>query len=135
MVAIDVDFEVFKVLTARRKSERMTENDVIREALGLHEPRRGGNDELSLRAESSWIVKGVEFPQGSEFRANYKGRLYTGAVDNGALVIGGRRFTSPSAAAVSITGNPVNGWVFWEVRLPGSFGWKPAVTFRKIGRA
>jgi hypothetical protein len=35
MVALDVDFEVFKALTNRRATESVTYNDVIRELLGL----------------------------------------------------------------------------------------------------
>jgi len=40
MATIDVDFEVFKALTLRRRCEEMTENDVIRELLGLPLPDR-----------------------------------------------------------------------------------------------
>jgi hypothetical protein len=32
----------------------------------------------------------------------------------------GRKFTTPSAAAVHITGSNVNGWRFWKCRLPGA---------------
>jgi hypothetical protein len=35
MVALDVDFDVFKALTNRRATEAVTYNDVLREILGL----------------------------------------------------------------------------------------------------
>ena len=70
------------------------------------------------------MVKGATFPAGTEFRATYKGQTYLARVENGALVLNGQPFNSPSAAAVSITGNPVNGWTFWEFRLPGRTTWQ-----------
>lgn len=132
MTTIDVDFEVFKELTARRRSEEMTENEVLREILGLTKPVRN----LSAVAAANvggvaWVSKGVSFPHGTEFRATYKGQQYSAIVKNGALVMNGKRYTSPSAAAVSITGNPVNGWRFWECLLPGSTKWKLAAEHRR----
>ena len=131
MVTIDIDFEVFKELTSRRRTEEMTENEVLREALGLTKPER--TSKAAVPAESggiAWVSKGVSFPHGTEFRATYKGQQYTGVVKNGALVLNGKRFTSPSSAAVSITGNPVNGWRFWRCLLPGSTKWRLAAEHR-----
>lgn len=132
MVAIDVDFEVFKELTVRRRSEAMTENEVIREILGL------SNQSISPKSATPqingnipWVSKGVVFPHGTEFRATYKGLQHVGTVQNGALVIKGKRFTSPSAAAGAITGNPVNGWMFWECLIPGTIKWKTIAELRK----
>jgi hypothetical protein len=39
-------------------------------------------------------------------------------------VLNGERFDTPSAAAMSITKNPVNGWTFWEARLSGQTSWR-----------
>ena len=131
MAAINIDFEVFKELTVRRKSETMTENDVIRELLGLPDVRNGaGIGDAAEAAGASWVTKGVVFPHGTEFRARYMGRSYGAIVDNGALVMNGKRYTSPSAAAVAITGNPVNGWRFWECRLPGTDTWRLIANLR-----
>ena len=133
MAAIQVDFEVFKELTFRRVSESVTENDVIRELLGLNgsAPKPISRPEPAESGGLSWVSKGVSFPHGTEFRAPYKGQQYTGKVENGALVVNGERFTSPSAAAVSITENPVNGWRFWECLLPGTSRWKLIASLRK----
>ena len=74
---------------------------------------------------SDLIVKNVRFPQGTDFRAFYKGQTHTARVEGGALMLAnGERFDSPSAAAISITGNSVNGWIFWECRLPGKSSWQ-----------
>lgn len=70
-----------------------------------------------------WIVEGTHFPHETQFRAKYKGSVYYGTVRNGALALGGKEFFSPCAAAVSITRNPVDGWLFWDCRLPGKSSW------------
>jgi hypothetical protein len=131
MTTINVDFEVYKELTARRRSEEMTENEVLREVLGLTKAGRSSNAvAMPDTGGIAWVSKGVSFPHGTEFRATYKGQQFTGIAKNGALVMNGKRFTSPSAAAVSITRNPVNGWRFWECLPPGSTKWKLAAELR-----
>lgn len=123
MRTIEVDFDVFKALTLRRPSEAVSENDVIRELLGLPptSARPLGPQEPAV---GDWVAKGVRFPAGTEFRATYKGQTHLARVEGGALKLNGKRYESPSAAAVAITGNPVNGWRFWECRLPGRPAWK-----------
>ena len=123
MRTIEVDFDVFKALTLRRPSEDVTENDVLRELLGLS-ARKPVKPAGTAHDQDDWVVKGITFPAGTEFRATYKGQTYLARAENGALVLNGQRFDSPSAAAMSITGNPVNGWTFWECRLPGRTSWQ-----------
>jgi hypothetical protein len=130
MNTIEIDFEVFKELTARRKSEAVSENDVLRDVLGLP-PKRLESRAYQTINPRDWMIKGVTFPEGTEFRATYKGRTYTAHVEGGALVLDGKRHPSPSAAAVSITGSAVNGWRFWEARLPGQSGWKVIESLRR----
>jgi Restriction Enzyme Adenine Methylase Associated/Protein of unknown function (DUF2924) len=123
MRTIEVDFDVFKALTLRRPSEDVTENDVLRQLLGLS-PSRQAKPSDTVPSRGDWVVKGITFPPGTEFRATYKGQIHLARVENGALVINGKSFDSPSAAAMSITGNAVNGWIFWECRLPGQTSWR-----------
>lgn len=132
MADVSVDFEVFKELTSRRRTEEMTENDVLRELLGLTKPAQKNGTVASVAEAGgvAWVSKGVSFPHGTQFRATYKGQQHTAVVRDGALVMNGKRFTSPSAAAVAISGNPVNGWRFWECLLPGSTKWKLAADLR-----
>ena len=126
MYTIDVDFEVYKQLTVRRATEDVTYNDVIRELLGLAQSGPTPRAEQDAgESPEDWVAKGVRFPVGTDFRAHYKGQMYTARVEGGVLVLAnGKRFDSPSAAAVSITGNSVNGWRFWECRLPGKSSWQ-----------
>lgn len=123
MRTVEVDFDVYKALTMRRPSEDVTENDVLRELLGL--PRSGKSiAAANTSAPGDWVTKGVRLPAETELRANYKGQTYLGRVEGGALVLNGERFDTPSAAAMSITKNPVNGWTFWECRVPGRASWQ-----------
>lgn len=122
MPTIDVDFEVFKALTARRPTEDVTENDVLRELLRL--PRQSAlTAPPNPAAHDDWVIKSVRLPSGTELRATYKGQTYLARVSSGALVLNGKRFDSPSAAAMSITQHPVNGWTFWQCRMPGHGRW------------
>jgi hypothetical protein len=78
----------------------------------------------------AWVAKGVSFPNGTEFRGRYKGRAYAGTVEKGALVVEGKRYSSPSPAAMAITGTQTDGWKFWECRRPGDVTWTNIKTLR-----
>lgn len=118
--SVSIDFEVFKALTARLKSPSDSYNSVLRRELKLGESASVAADLASGRP---WVAEGVSFPHGTEFRATYKRVTHTGRVEDGALVVKGRRFSSPSPAAIGVTGNSVNGWKFWECRKPGHTTW------------
>lgn len=130
MHTVEIDFDVFKALTIRRASEEITYNHVLRELLGLGQKAQHPSATTSSAAAASestsadWISKGVRFPVGTDFRSSYKGHSILGKVSSGSLQVNGKSYDSPSAAAVAVTGNPVNGWVFWECRLPGASSWR-----------
>ena len=129
MHTIDVDFDVYKQLTVRRETEEVSYNDVIRELLGL---KQHGNPIIkAMPSASDWVVKGVRFPSTTEFRASYKGQVYSGKVEGGTLIYNNKTYESPSAAAVAITKSPVNGWRFWECKLPGNSKWQLIEHLRK----
>jgi hypothetical protein len=122
MPTIEVDFDVYKALTARRPSEEVTENDVLRDLLRL--PRKTASATTkNLPSADDWVIKGVRLPTGTELRATYKGQTHLARVADGTLLLNGKRFDSPSAAAMSITDHPVNGWIFWQCRLPDQGKW------------
>ena len=133
MPAIEVDFDVFKALTLRRPSEEVSENDVLRQLLGL--PAKKDTAPGAALQPGDWVTKGVRFPVGTEFRATYKGQTHLARVEGGALVMNGKRYDTPSAAAMAITESPVNGWMFWQARLPGHAGWRPIKSLRKSARS
>ena len=96
-------------------------NDVIRALLKLDAKP------LSRIApvQNGATFKGVFFPDGTEFRAPYKGQTYTAEIKNGQWVSAdGVTHKSPSEAAVAITGKNWNGWRFWHCKRPGDTGWQ-----------
>ena len=134
MPVIDIDFEVYKALTMKRDSEDHSYNDVLRDMLGLvttHEPKKA-----LIRIPkpgAAWVSKGVTFPEGTDFRATYKGQVFTAKVNRGRLFAeGDKRATSLSHAARLITSNSVDGWTFWEVKRPGDTEWRKAGDLRKL---
>lgn len=96
MMTIEVDFEVWKTLTSLRQRQEESYNDVLRRLLKLgYSPASstagGGSEPEDDR--TAWVVKGVVFPVGTEFRFQYKGRMYRGAVREGMLQLeDGQRF-------------------------------------------
>lgn len=157
---IEIDFEVFKALTALRKSEADSYNGVIRELLNLpstgHEPEpvctvddlihgtrqipvnilqllakspkssvgtKHGNFLNSLFEGGAWYGN-THFPDGTLFRATYKGQTYSGEIREGRWVDqDGFVRTSPSDAANAISSTNVNGWRFWYAKRPSDEDW------------
>lgn len=126
MHTIEVSFPVWQALTARLESERDTYTALIGRLLGLREEPRA----VAESGQGDWIVKGTSFPAGTEFRGRSKGRMYSARVEEGALVMNGQRYDSPSHAAAAIAGYNINGWKFWECRVPGG-EWRPILSLRK----
>lgn len=131
---IDIDFEVFKALTARRESENHTYNDVLRELLqldSLHEtvieqPLQAAAEALIRPfVTGGFYSRGVNLPDGTLLRARYKQTEYTARIDGEKWIDSqGREHSSASAAAAAITGTNVNGLRFWEARRPSDSGWR-----------
>lgn len=126
---IDIDFDVFKALTAMREGENTTYNDVLRRILELPQievapPPKG------LASGKSFIAEGVEFPHGTEFRMKHKGQWFTAKVSDGCFVQNGKGFSSVSKPACEVTGTSVNGWKYWECRFPGHTDWQSIDTLR-----
>ena len=123
---IDIDFDVFKALTARRESEAHTYNAVLRAILLL--PHRGELDPIDrveAAARSGRVVGGRFLPSDTRLRAVYKGRQYLASIIGNEIVVeGGQKFRTASAAAKHVTSTNVNGLTFWEVKRPTDAGWR-----------
>lgn len=137
---VEIDFEVFKGLTARLTSEADTYNEVIRRLLGLPATEASllpgefdvpgqpavahGEGVLAQLAGGVWFSN-VYFPNGTMFRATYKGKTYRARVQNSQWVDEfGLMRKSPSDAASAISNTNVNGWRFWFVRRPQDEDWQ-----------
>lgn len=125
MTTIEVDFDVFKALTVRREAETVSYNDVLRELLKLPP-----GSSKPAAPQAAWTWKGVTLPDGTELRAEYKGKAYTAKIEDGEWIQDGEVQSSPSAAAYAITQSGVNGWWFWSVKRPGDPTWRQLDTLR-----
>jgi len=69
--------------------------------------------------------------RGFTIRTQYQGKAVRARVlKNGAISLRGKRYNSPSLAAVSVFGSAVNGWRVWLYqRAPGD--WVPLRTLRR----
>ena len=85
MAMIEVDFDVFKELTQRRRDETVTYNDVIRTLLKW--PVRGAPAAGTFSQPRGWRCKGVLFPNGTELRLRYKGVVTFAKVDKEQLMM------------------------------------------------
>jgi Restriction Enzyme Adenine Methylase Associated len=93
---------------------------VVRELLNLPKPAKPAKP--AGNGSRPWVLSDTSCPAGSEFTTDYKGTTYSGIVKDGKLELSdGHKFTTPSAAAMHITGGRnVNGWRFWKCRLPSA---------------
>lgn len=131
MREIDIDFDVFKELTARLENETDNYNAVLRRTLKLttSAPAKAAPARPLGRP---WVSKGVSFDHETEFRANYKGQMYSARVNDGRLMISERGASSSlSHAARLVTNTSVDGWIFWEVKRPTDPRWRRAGELRK----
>lgn len=133
---IEIDFDVFKELTARRKDELDSYNEVIRRLLNLPAsdlaPKvlgdmvggtPGRTSGLAGERQGVWFANAF-FPNGTKFRATYKGRTYLAEIRNEQWVDHeGNIKNSPSDAASSVTKTNVNGWRFWFAKRPEDDDW------------
>lgn len=137
---VEIDFEVFKALTAKLESESDTYNEAIRRLLGLpasdvalqpweldspgHPAILQTGNALAPIYNGVWFSD-VFFPDRTVFRATYKGKTYRAQIRNSQWIdeFGNVR-TSPSDAASAISGTNVNGWRFWFVRRPQDDDWQ-----------
>lgn len=135
MRSIDIDFDVHKRIELARRGFSETPNEVLRRLLGIDTSPTTGSDTGQAAAEGldgggrAWVGKGVSLPHGTALRMDYNGRRHEGAIVDGEWLVEGQRFASPSAAASgtartrSGTRPTLDGWIYWEVRLPESPGW------------
>ncbi|HGJ65530.1 TPA: hypothetical protein ENS27_09095 [bacterium] len=71
-------------------------------------------------------------PNGTMCQFAYKGSQYNGTIKDGKLVVEKfGKFTSFSGASKKITKTSLNGWRYWEIKLPGDSKWQLADTWRK----
>jgi hypothetical protein len=122
---IEIDFEVYKELTARRSSEDHSYNEVLRELLGLAAATPLAPKVSDGGGKSGRVIGGRFLPSGTNLRARYKSEAYKASIIGNELVSeDGKKYRTASAAAKAITNTNVNGLGFWEVKRPQDTDWK-----------
>ncbi len=132
---IEIDFEVFKALTALLRDEGDSYNEAVRRLLTLpdsdltvgitfEQAGVAGHYGQQPGAPSGVWYSNVFFPDGTLFRATYKGQTYYAQIKDGVWIDGfGFQRTSPSDAAAAISNTNVNGWRFWFAKRPFDVDW------------
>lgn len=105
---IDIDFDVYKQLTIRRETPQATENDVLRDLLGLPPSSK----ELMTNSPTNSDRR----PDGLQIFGHHKGEDFVATfyTDDKTVLYNGKKYRSLSGAASDITGYQTNGWLFWK---------------------
>lgn len=123
---IEIDFDVWKTLTAMRSGEDVSYNDVLRSMLNLDKSTAlaKNSTEQNYSPLRDFQSRNLVLPDGTLLRAKYKGRMFNARIIDGRWVDEeGKEHSSPSSAAGAITGTTVNGLRFWEGRRPDLGVW------------
>ena len=125
MRTIEIGLNVHKAIEAGRVSLGETENDILERLL-----RTGGRPSIveaqprKKEPGRDWEKDGVVLPEGTKLRAAYSGQSLSGEVVDGAWVVNGRVFRTPSMALIHnvVTKDGrrtnINGWNHWDVKRP-----------------
>ncbi len=134
MQSIKIDLEVYKIVESKRDSFEESPNDILRRLLGLPSLLEESKTQEANDDRQGWAVGGVFIRKGTPIRSSYKGHVVKAAVVHGGLEFNGKKYTSPSGAAMEATGNNVNGWRFWEYLDQDSGIWRQLDFLRKLKR-
>lgn len=133
--AIEIDFDVNKLIELERQSFAETPNDVLRRLLKLPD-RKNQPGKQSTPQGRPWSGMGVVLTTGTDLRMKYNGTLHLGRIENGTWVVENKEFSSPSAAASGVArtksgrATTLDGWEYWEVKRPSDLHWMPIKTLR-----
>lgn len=133
---IDIDFDVHKLIETERRSFDEKPNDALRRLLKLPGKPAASNNGAPRPGGRPWSGEGVVLPHGTRVRMRYNGCLYEGEIVNGQWIVEGKSFDSPSGAASGIAVTKkgrttrLDGWIYWEVHLPGDTDWMPIKSMR-----
>jgi hypothetical protein len=134
---IEIDFAIHKLIESERQSFDETPNAVLRRLLSVKDkpsPRAG---RMNGSAGHAWSGDGVTLPHGTAIRMRYNGRHHEGEIVDGKWIVDAKSFDTPSGAAsgIAITKRGkktrLDGWTYWEARVPGDTTWTPISALRQ----
>jgi hypothetical protein len=128
---IDLEFGTWKRLTALLVNENDTYDAVINRLLSLDGMATVASADAEVAPgetagqRTGAYFKEVFLPEGTILRATHKGKTYFAKISGSEWIdeTTGKKRSSPSQAAYSITNNHVNGWLFWLVKRPEDTVW------------
>jgi len=131
LATIEIDFDIHKMIEGERRSFSEPHYVALRRLLKLPdiEPAK---EETRDSEGRSWREGLVELPHGTLARMAYnRGKqVFEGEFLDGKLVVNGRSFAALSEAASELARTKagkktqLNGWIYWEARLPGETKWR-----------
>lgn len=116
---IEIDIEVYRWIESNRISFDETENDILKRVSQRIQRNEDGFvpiniEENIMNINEGLFWKGILLKNGLRLRKLFKGKIYYAEIKNNQIVFNNKKFHSPSAAAIELTGTSVNGWIFWE---------------------
>lgn len=135
---IEIDFDIHKMIEAERTSFSEPEFVVLRRLLKLPAPQPKPEANFTSDDGLPFVEDGVTILHGSDARMTYQRgtQVYLGKFLTGKLVVDGREYSALSAAASDLgitkegTKTSLNGWLYWEVKFPGTAKWHPMKKLR-----
>jgi hypothetical protein len=128
---IEIDFEVHKLIEMERTGFDEPPISALRRLLGLRDVSMSESIAAPVASPGGrgWSGDGVHLPHGTLLRMTYNGRSHHGRIDGESWSVEGGRFASPSGAATTVAltkkgrHTRLDGWNYWEAKLPGSDSW------------
>ena len=129
---IDIDFDIHRKIENERRGFDEPPYMALRRLLGLPEKAVETPGDDSFREGVPFVEDGVSILHGSDARMRYlRGtQLYEGKFLDGMLVVGDKKYPTLSAAASDLARTKegkktsLNGWLYWEMRAPGTARWR-----------
>lgn len=139
---IGIDFDIHKMIEAERRSFDEPHYLALRRLLKLPEVKEDERAHSQPEEGVAWTEEGVVIPHGSFARMKYQrgSQIYEGKFLNGELVVNGKGYPTLSAAATDLgvtkkgEKTSLNGWLYWQVKLPGADRWTHLSALRKAKR-
>ena len=140
---IEIDWEIHKLIEAERKGFDEAPYVALRRLLKLPPITLNTSKSAAMDTGLPWRDEGVSVPHGSLARMEYLrgSQVYEGQFLNGKLVVEGQSFDSLSAAADALavtkdgSKTSLNGWNYWQVKLPNETKWRALNAMRREAKA
>ncbi len=137
---IAIDFDIHKLIEAERRSFDEPEHCALRRLLGLSDIEMASTSTDEIGCGLPFVEDGVSVLHGSDARMRYlrNTQLYEGKFLDGKLVVNGTSYATLSAAACDLARTKegkktsLNGWLYWEVKFPGTSRWRKINELRRV---